>query len=107
MVLDLTAAGYLYTNFLNADPVENLPPRALPRCSVRPRLDSVLTAPDRRRRRPVAADTHRVSPENGKVRVVLDLVSIGQHKVFPLNDPYRHGHRHQRRPGAEFKAELP
>lgn len=87
VVLDLTAdAGYT-TNFLNADPVENLPPRLF--LDIGPAtLDSVLKAPTivddgllRRIRTGV--------PENGKVRVVLDLVSIGQYKVFPLNDPYR------------------
>lgn len=87
VVLDLTVnAGYT-TNFLSADPVENLPPRLY--LDITPAtLDPVLKAPTvvddgllRRIRTGV--------PENGKVRVVLDLVSIGQYKVFPLNDPYR------------------
>lgn len=87
VVLDLTADAAYTTNFLNADPVENLPPRLF--LDIGPAsLDPVLTAPTvvddgllRRIRTGV--------PENGKVRVVLDLVSIGQYKVFPLNDPYR------------------
>ena len=87
VVLDLTVnAGYT-TNFLSADPVENLPPRLY--LDISPAtLDPVLKAPTivddgllRRIRTGV--------PDNGKVRVVLDLVSIGQYKVFPLNDPYR------------------
>lgn len=87
VVLDLSAAANFNTNFLKADPVENLPPRLF--FDITPAtLDPVLNAPTivddgllRRIRTGV--------PENGKVRVVLDLVSIGQHKVFPLNDPYR------------------
>ena len=87
VVLDLTADAGYSTNFLNADPVENLPPRLF--LDIGPAtLDPVLKAPTivddgllRRIRTGV--------PENGKVRVVLDLVSIGQYKVFPLNDPYR------------------
>ena len=87
VVLDLSAVANFNTNFLKADPVENLPPRLF--FDITPAtLDPVLNAPTivddgllRRIRTGV--------PENGKVRVVLDLVSIGQHKVFPLNDPYR------------------
>jgi len=87
VVLDLTADASYTTNFLNADPVENLPPRLF--LDIGPAtLDPVLKAPTvvddgllRRIRTGV--------PEGGKVRVVLDLVSIGQYKVFPLNDPYR------------------
>ncbi|NJC87331.1 MAG: AMIN domain-containing protein [Desulfuromonas sp.] len=87
VVLDLTANAAYTTNFLNADPIENLPPRLF--LDIGPAtLDPVLKAPTvvddgllRRIRTGV--------PEGGKVRVVLDLVSIGQYKVFPLNDPYR------------------
>jgi N-acetylmuramoyl-L-alanine amidase len=87
IVLDLSAnAGYV-SNFLNADPIENLPPRLY--LDISPAtLDSTLTAPTvvddglLRRIRTGAA-------EAGKVRVVLDLVSVGQYKIFPLNDPYR------------------
>lgn len=87
VVLDLTADASYTTNFLNADPIENLPPRLF--LDIGPAtLDPVLKAPTvvddgllRRIRTGV--------PEGGKVRVVLDLVSIGQYKVFPLNDPYR------------------
>jgi N-acetylmuramoyl-L-alanine amidase len=87
VVLDLSAPTTFTTNFLHADPVENLPPRLF--FDIDPaRLDPVLKAPTivddgllRRIRTGV--------PTDGKVRVVLDLVSIGQHKVFPLNDPFR------------------
>lgn len=87
VVLDLTAEATYTTNFLNADPVENLPPRLF--LDIGPAtLDPVLKAPTvvddgllRRIRTGV--------PESGKVRVVLDLVSIGQYKVFPLSDPQR------------------
>ena len=79
-------AGYT-TNFLGSDPIENLPPRLY--LDITPAtLDPVLKAPTivddgllRRIRTGV--------PESGKVRVVLDLISIGQYKVFPLSDPYR------------------
>jgi N-acetylmuramoyl-L-alanine amidase len=87
VVLDLSAPAPFTTNFLPADPVENLPPRLF--LDIAPAtLDPVLRAPTivddgllRRVRTGV--------PEGGKVRVVLDLNSIGQHKIFPLNDPYR------------------
>lgn len=87
VVLDLTVNARYTTNFLSADPVENLPPRLY--LDISPAtLDPVLKAPTivddgllRRIRTGV--------PENGKVRVVLDLISVGQYKVFPLNDPYR------------------
>ncbi len=87
VVLDLTETANYSTNFLNADPVENLPPRLY--LDIGPAtLDSALSAPTivddgllRRIRTGV--------PEAGKVRIVLDLVSIGQYKVFPLGDPYR------------------
>jgi N-acetylmuramoyl-L-alanine amidase len=87
VVLDLTENAGFSTNFLSADPVENLPPRLY--LDISPAtLDPVLKAPTivddgllRRIRTGV--------PEKGKVRVVLDLISIGQYKVFPLNDPYR------------------
>lgn len=87
VVIDLSSSASFTTNFLKADPVENLPPRLF--FDITPAtLDPALKAPTivddgllRRIRTGV--------PENGKVRVVLDLVSIGQHKVFPLNDPYR------------------
>lgn len=87
VVLDLSANVPYATNFLGADPVEQLPPRLY--LDIAPAaLDPTLTAPTivddgllRRIRTGV--------PENGKVRVVFDLVSIGQYKVFPLNDPYR------------------
>ncbi|TLM69300.1 MAG: AMIN domain-containing protein [Deltaproteobacteria bacterium] len=87
VVLDMSAnAGYT-TNFLGSDPIENLPPRLY--LDITPAtLDPVLKAPTivddgllRRIRTGV--------PESGKVRVVLDLISIGQYKVFPLSDPYR------------------
>jgi N-acetylmuramoyl-L-alanine amidase len=87
VVLDVTETSSYTTNFLNADPVENLPPRLF--LDIGPAtLDAVLKAPTvvddgllRRIRTGV--------PEAGKVRVVLDLVSIGQYKVFPLYDPFR------------------
>jgi N-acetylmuramoyl-L-alanine amidase len=87
VVLDLTENAGFSTNFLSADPVENLSPRLY--LDISPAtLDPVLKAPTivddgllRRIRTGV--------PEKGKVRVVLDLISIGQYKVFPLNDPYR------------------
>ena len=87
VVLDLTETSNYTTNFLNADPVENLPPRLF--LDIGPAtLDPVLKAPTvvddgllRRIRTGV--------PVAGQVRVVLDLVSIGHYKVFPLNDPYR------------------
>lgn len=87
VVLDLTSDVPYTTNFLGSDPVENLPPRLY--LDISPAsLDTSLKAPTivddgllRRIRTGV--------PENGKVRVVFDLVSIGQYKVFPLNDPFR------------------
>jgi len=87
VVLDLSAPVTFTSNFLHADPVENLPPRIF--FDITPaNLDPVLKAPTivddgllRRIRTGV--------PTAGKVRVVLDLVSIGSHKVFPLSDPFR------------------
>ncbi len=88
VVLDLTADARYMTNFLKADPVENLPPRLyldIGPATLDPSLASRQPIVDdgllRRIRTGTAAD--------GKVRVVLDLVSIGQYKIFPLNDPFR------------------
>jgi N-acetylmuramoyl-L-alanine amidase len=87
VVLDLTATSAHTANFLNADPVENLPQRLY--LDIGPaRLDPALAAPtvvDDGLLRRIRAGV----PEAGKVRVVLDLVSIGHYKIFPLNDPYR------------------
>jgi N-acetylmuramoyl-L-alanine amidase len=87
VVIDLTANVAYTSNFLHADPVENLPPRLY--LDFGPAsVDSALTAPTMvedgllRRIRTGVAD-------GGKVRVVLDLGSVGQYKIFPLNDPYR------------------
>ena len=87
VVLDLTTPARFTTNFLTADPVENLPPRLF--FDIGPAtLDPVLKAPTivddgllRRIRTGV--------PDNGRVRVVLDLDSIGQYKAFLLSDPSR------------------
>lgn len=87
VVLDLAGTAQYTTNFLNADPVENLPPRLY--LDISPAsLDQSLSAPtvvDDGLLRRIRAGV----PEKGRVRVVLDLVSIGQYKIFPLNDPYR------------------
>jgi len=87
VALDLTANVGYTSNFLSADPVENLPPRLF--LDIGPAsLDPTLRAPT------VVADglLRRVRTgvaDGGMVRVVLDLESIGEYQIFPLNDPYR------------------
>ena len=87
VVIDLTENVAYTSNFLHADPVENLPPRLY--LDIGPAsIDPALTVPTLvqdgllRRIRTGAA-------EGGKARVVLDLESVGQYKIFPLGDPFR------------------
>jgi N-acetylmuramoyl-L-alanine amidase len=87
VALDLTANVGYTSNFLNADPVEKLPPRLyldIGPASLDPALREPTVVADgllRRIRTGVA--------DGGKVRVVLDLESVGEYQIFPLNDPYR------------------
>ena len=87
VALDLSANVAYTSNFLSADPVEKLPPRLF--LDIGPAsFDPALRAPT------VVADgllrqIRTGAAEGGKVRVVLDLESIGEYKIFPLNDPYR------------------
>jgi N-acetylmuramoyl-L-alanine amidase len=87
VVLDLTTNVAYTSNFLNADPIENLPPRLY--LDLGPAdFDPALTAPtvvDDGLLRKIRASM----ADGGKVRVVIDLVSVGEYQVFPLNDPYR------------------
>jgi N-acetylmuramoyl-L-alanine amidase len=87
VALDLTANVAYSSDFLSADPVEKLPPRLF--LDIGPAtLDPALRAPT------VVADgllrqIRTGAADGGKVRVVLDLESVGEYKIFPLNDPYR------------------
>ena len=87
VVLDLSTNVAYSSKFLSAELPENLPARLfldLGPASLDPALRAPTDVADgllRQIRTGVA--------EGGKVRVVLDLESVGEYKIFPLNDPYR------------------
>jgi N-acetylmuramoyl-L-alanine amidase len=87
VVLSLSANTAYTSNFLAADPVENLPPRLyldIGPAQLDPALPAATQVDDGLLRR------IRTGPAgDGKVRVVFDLVSVGQYKIFPLHDPFR------------------
>jgi N-acetylmuramoyl-L-alanine amidase len=87
VVLDLTSAREFSSHFLSADPEEGAPPRLyldISSAELGPGMTDPTVVDDGLLRR-----IRTVHPLEGTVRVVLDLESISDYKVFPLGDPYR------------------
>jgi N-acetylmuramoyl-L-alanine amidase len=87
IVLDVSGEARFEAHYLAADPAKGDPPRLY--------VDIDRTALDEALSEPTIVDDgllRRIrtgQPQSGTVRVVLDLVSIGDYKVFPLGDPWR------------------
>ena len=87
IVLDVTGEAKFSAHFLAAEPKQNDPPRIY--------IDIEKTALDPSLKEPKVVNDgllQRIrtgTPTAETVRVVLDLHSIGDYKVFPLSDPWR------------------
>ncbi len=87
VVLDLSQEANYSSNVLPAKPERGDPPKIF--------LDLHGIAPGEALPQAMSVDDgllRRIrtgQPERGTVRVVLDLVSMNDYKVFPLQDPYR------------------
>ncbi|MDT8441325.1 MAG: N-acetylmuramoyl-L-alanine amidase [Desulfuromonadales bacterium] len=87
IVLDLSAQSEFSAHFLAADSQQQSPPRLyidLPSCGLSDGLKEPTIVDDGLLRR-----IRTGKPDARTVRVVLDLKSIGDYKVFQLPDPYR------------------
>ncbi|MDH3454270.1 MAG: N-acetylmuramoyl-L-alanine amidase [Desulfuromonadales bacterium] len=87
IVLDVSNEARFSTHYLVPDPNEGNHPRLY--------IDIEKTGLDASLKEPTVVDDgllRRIRtglPQSDTVRVVLDLDSIGDYKVFPLNDPWR------------------
>lgn len=87
IVLDVSREARFSTHYLGPDPNEGNHPRLY--------LDIEKTGLDESLREPTIVDDGLLRqirtglPQSDTVRVVLDLDSIGDYKVFPLSDPWR------------------
>ena len=87
IVLDVSNEASFSTHYLVPDPNEGNHPRLY--------IDIEKTGLDESLKEPTVVDDgllRRIRtglPQSDTVRVVLDLDSIGDYKVFPLNDPWR------------------
>lgn len=87
IVLDVSGETTFSANYLAADTKQSVPPRLY--------VDIERTDLDRTLQEPTIVDDGLLQrirtgePQAGTVRVVLDLKSIGDYKVFPLSDPWR------------------
>ncbi|PLX75332.1 MAG: N-acetylmuramoyl-L-alanine amidase [Desulfuromonas sp.] len=87
IVLDLSERADFSAHFLAADQEKGIPPRLyldFPQCSLAEGLKEPTIVDDGLLQRIRAG-----KPDAQTVRVVLDLKSVGDYKVFPLPDPYR------------------
>lgn len=87
IVLDLGKTSEFSAHFLAANKQKKIPPRLYVDIAA-DRIAQTLKEPT------LVNDglLQRIrtgQPDTGTVRVVLDLESVGDYKVFPLNDPYR------------------
>jgi len=87
IVIDVSGETRFSANYLAAEPDKDIPPRLY--------VDIEETDLDEQLQETMAVDDgllRRIrtgTPQDGVVRVVLDLQSIGDYKVFPLVDPWR------------------
>jgi len=87
IVIDVTGETQFSTNYLAPEPAKNIPPRLyvdIERTGLDEKLPEITIVDDGLLRR-----IRTGTPQDGTVRVVLDLQSIGDYKVFPLVDPWR------------------
>lgn len=87
VVLDVSSEARFSAHYLVPDPQEGNHPRVY--------VDIEMTGLDESLKEPTIVDDGLLRqirtglPQSDTVRVVLDLDSIGDYKVFPLNDPWR------------------
>ena len=87
IVIDVSGETRFSANYLAPEPDKNIPPRLY--------VDIENTGLDEHLQESTVVDDgllRRIrtgKPQDGVVRVVLDLQSIGNYKVFPLVDPWR------------------
>ncbi len=87
IVIDVSGEAKFSTNYLAAEPANNIPPRLY--------VDLEKTGLDDTLPETTIVDDGLLSrirtgkPQGDTVRVVLDLHSVSDYKVFPLNDPWR------------------
>ncbi len=87
IVLDVSAEAQFSTHYLVPDPKEGNHPRLY--------VDIEKTALDESLKKPTVVDDGLLRqirtglPQSDTVRVVLDLDSMSDYKVFPLSDPWR------------------
>ena len=87
IVIDVSGETRFSANYLAPEPDKNIPPRLY--------VDIEKTGLDEHLQESTVIDDgllRRIrtgKPQDGVVRVVLDLQSIGNYKVFPLVDPWR------------------
>ncbi|MEJ2198494.1 MAG: N-acetylmuramoyl-L-alanine amidase, partial [Desulfuromonadales bacterium] len=87
IVIDVSGETQFTTNYLAPEPDKNIPPRLyvdIERTGLDEKLAETTIVDDGLLRR-----IRTGKPQDGTVRVVLDLHSIGDYKVFPLVDPWR------------------
>jgi len=87
IVIDVSGETQFTTNYLAPEPDKNIPPRLyvdIERTALDEKLAETTIVDDGLLRR-----IRTGKPQDGTVRVVLDLHSIGDYKVFPLVDPWR------------------
>jgi len=87
IVIDVSGEAQFSTNYLAPEPDKNIPPRLyvdVERTGLDENLPEMTIVGDGLLRR-----IRTGKPQDGTVRVVLDLHSIGDYKVFPLVDPWR------------------
>jgi len=87
IVIDVSGETKFSTNYLAPEPDRSIPPRLyvdLERTDLNEKLLETTIVDDGLLRR-----IRTGKPQDGTVRVVLDLQSIGDYKVFPLVDPWR------------------
>ena len=87
IVIDVSGETQFSANYLAPEPDKRIPPRLyvdIERTDLDEQLQETTVVDDGLLRR-----IRTGKPQDGVVRVVLDLQSIGDYKVFPLVDPWR------------------
>jgi N-acetylmuramoyl-L-alanine amidase len=87
IVIDVSGEAEFSTNYLAPEPDKNIPPRLyvdIEKTGLDENLPETTIVDDSLLRR-----IRTGKPQGDTVRVVLDLQSIGDYKVFPLVDPWR------------------
>ncbi len=87
IVIDVSGEAQFSTNYLAAEPANNIPPRLyvdIEKTGLGDSLPETTIVDDG-----LLSRIRTGKPQDDTLRVVLDLHSISDYKVFPLNDPWR------------------